>query len=122
VTPATSAHNWKVTCPIHQHWVKPPFASKTFLKYLHAEASSVVVFPRLTFLVTRLPSGGVIYRLPFDQLQIIFSSCAMINVLDSGSQSIFTFLPYKPKHCQFLPTKIANDNCKNFSLPTVKKQ
>jgi len=55
-------------------------------------------------------------------------------VWDTASQStkmtrsvvvkvFFIFLPYKPKHCQFLPNKNhKQDNCKNFTLPTVKIQ
>ena len=31
---------------------------------------------------------------------------------------VFHIPPYKLKHCEFLPNK---DNCKNFTLPTVKK-
>jgi len=34
----------------------------------------------------------------------------------------FTFLPYKPKLVNSSPTKVTNDDCKNFTLPTVKKQ
>jgi len=34
----------------------------------------------------------------------------------------FTFLPYKPELVNSSPTKVTNDDCKNFTLPTVKEQ
>jgi len=57
--------------------------------------------------------------------QVYFEMLLMIiylNVKPVVLKVVFTFLPYKPNHCQFLPTKITNDNCTNFALPAVKKQ